>query len=415
MRPASDLKPRNIIVTPNGAVKVLDFGLAKAFATDSSDVDRSPLPTVTSMGTQEGLIIGTPAYMSPEQARGHGVDKRTDIWAFGCILYEMLTGRSAFGAITVSDTIAAVLEREPDWTALPQRTPAAIRRLLRRCLSKDKKDRLSDPSVVRIEIDEAQTESPLLDVGVARNARRRERLAWLSALVLISLLGTAAILWPSRVDLSSAVRPTRFTVQVPEPIAQTYTWLELAAAPDGRSVVFVGARENDDVLWLRTIADDMLRPLKGTENAKSPFWSPDGRYIGYSANGKLWKTTPTSGAVELLCDGCSAVTASWTAGNEILFADEFTISRVSASGGRPTVIIKPEPNHGALFPHALPDGRHFIYLDRIDVGGGEHVSYVASLDGQTRRALVRASSRVEYAAPGHLLVRAQRHSAGTTL
>jgi Tol biopolymer transport system component len=396
-----DLKPANIKITPDGRVKLLDFGLAKAFNARKIDGEAEP-PTETA--TLEGMVLGTTAYMSPEQARGQEIDTRTDIWAFGCILYEALTGRHPFRANTASDTIAAILQREPDWAALPERTPPGIRRLMRRSLKKEKKDRLPDASIVRIEIADVSGESSAVDTSISI-VRRRERLAWISAAAIVGVVGAAAtILWTARADdaVDTAVL-TRFTVSVPEPIAQTQTWLELAAAPDGRSIVFVGARDNQDVLWLRTIGDVALRPLKGTENAKSPFWSPDGRYIGFSANGKLWKTTPTGGTVELLCGTCRAVTASWTTDNQILFADEFTVSRVSASGGQPTVVITPPANHGVLLPHALPDGRHFIYLDRVDVGGGEHVSYLASLDGQSRRELVRASSRVEYVSPGYLL------------
>ena len=174
-----DLKPGNIMVTSGGKVKVLDFGLAKALGGKNAPSDPSQPSTLTMAETREGWILGSPAYMSPEQARGQEVDKRTDIWALGCILFEMLTGRSPFTANTVSDTIAAVLEREPDWAALPARTPSAIRRLLRRCLNKFKNNRLADASVVRMEIDEAQIESAPLPVGTPRTLRRGERLAWM--------------------------------------------------------------------------------------------------------------------------------------------------------------------------------------------------------------------------------------------
>ena len=223
-----DLKPANIKIRPDGVVKVLDFGLAKAVAPPGSAANRSQLTHQEMDGTRDGAILGTAAYMSPEQARGQAVDKRTDIWAFGCVLFEMLTGRNAFAGETVSDTLAAILEREPPWTALPDTTPPAVRRLLQRCLEKDPKRRLRDIGDARVELEGSQSDAPVAPSPPQPASRLRERLAWLSALALVTLIAVATGLWVIR---SAAPPPeTRFNITTP-PTRD----LSMAIAPDGQN------------------------------------------------------------------------------------------------------------------------------------------------------------------------------------
>ncbi len=255
-----DLKPANIKITPDGVVKVLDFGLAKAFVGDASGPDLSQSPTATAGGTREGMILGTAAYMSPEQARGKPVDKRTDIWAFGCVLYEMLTGRAAFAGETISDTIAAILEREPEWRALPAQTPAGIRQLLRRCLDKDPKRRLRDIGDARIEIDDVQS-GLQQDGRVAQApAGSRRRLAWTSALALIALIAAAMGVWALRP--APTAPEARLEINTPPTRDPS-----LAISPDGLKIVFVGRSAGQSQLWLRSLDSPLARPLPGTERA----------------------------------------------------------------------------------------------------------------------------------------------------
>jgi eukaryotic-like serine/threonine-protein kinase len=405
-----DLKPANIKVRRDGTVKVLDFGLAKALAPAPPDTDQSQSPTITTPAmTRMGVVLGTAAYMSPEQACGRAIDQRTDIWSFGCVLFEMLTGHRAFGGTGVSETLARVIERKPDFSLLPGKVPAPVVRLLHRCLEPDPKRRLHHIADARLDLDESLA-APHPAAG-AEGSRVDRRRAFFNAFApwMVAAVGVAAaaIAWVGRASAPAALPPaTRFTVALPPGIDFPDSWLELAAAPDGRSVVFVGARRNVNLLWLRTLDDDTLRPLGGTEDARSPFWSPDGRSIGFSANGKLWRTTPTGGTVELISDVGNPMNGSWSPSGEILFENRDVsdinrvgIYRVPAGGGQPKLLIAaPGANRFPAWPHALPDGKHFIYFE-----WGSKKAYIASIDGQASRPLAQVSSRAEYAAPGYVL------------
>ena len=397
-----DLKPANIKVRTDGTVKVLDFGLAKALdSTSAGTADVTALPTITSpaLMTGVGMILGTAAYMSPEQARGQAINKRTDIWAFGCVLFEMITGRRVFPGATISDTIAAVLERSPDWAALPPATSPSVRHVLARCLEKDPKHRWRDIGDVRIELDDAETRQPQTDGASPKPSRAGERAAWALLVALTAVV--AAVVTPlSRKAPTPA--ETRFNVFFPRGVAADFA--QLAISPDGQQIVVAPSVGGEQPLWLRPLASTSGRLLTGTEGARFPFWSPDGRSIGFFADGKLKRLDVNSQAIQILADAPVARGGAWQADGTILFAPNAAgpLFRVPATGGAPAVATHLEAgqnDHRA--PLILPDQRHVLYYAR----GTPQVRgvHVARLDGTETKRLLDADGAAVYTRSGHLL------------
>jgi len=400
-----DLKPANIKVRPDGTVKVLDFGLAKALEPSHGPADVSQSPTITSPAmTRMGVILGTAAYMSPEQAKGRAADKRSDVWAFGCVLYEMLTGKRAFGGDDVSDTMAFILTKDPDWIGLPANTPGSIRRLLRRCLEKDRTRRLADVADARIEIDEALTAPDAELAGVPGVSRgRRERIAWSVAGVLAVLLVIALI--PATLYIRRPVAeplPTRFEIQTPPTSNPT----SFALSPDGRQLAFVATAEGAPRLWVRPLDQVTTQTLGGTEGASYPFWAPDGRAIGFFAGGKLKRIDLAGGTPQVLADAPSERGGTWNRDGVIVFAPAAfsPLMRVAATGGTPVAVTRLVAGEGShRWPQFLPDGRRFLF----SMGFGRsatHGVYVGALAGGEPTRVLEAETAAQYAPPGALLL-----------
>ena len=395
-----DLKSANIKITEDGKIKVLDFGLGKALAPALSEEDLSQSPTAAYSGTMAGVIMGTAPYMSPEQARGRTVDQRTDVWAFGCVLYEALTGKKPFEGETVTDTLAAVVRAEPEWSALPQTTPSSIRRLLRRALTKERARRLPHMGAARLEIDDAGDETSV-DNAAEPSRQRRLPLA-LTALLLVTMSGFAV--WA--ITRPSAPRLVRLVISASPDEAFYFGGNPpgIAISPDGTHVIYRSDRQQ-----LRIRALDQFEASSLANLGTNPFVSPDGEWIGFFADGALKKIATRGGPAITLCavDGFPRG-ASWGPDDTIVFAsrDSEGLKRVSALGGEPetlTVVDRESGETNHRWPEVLPDGRAVVF--EVDRRGGIESSSIAvlSLDTGDVRELLTGGSFPRYAPTGHLV------------
>jgi Tol biopolymer transport system component len=419
-----DLKPANARLTPEGKVKVLDFGLAKSSISEAAHLSSAThSPTLAHTGTAVGLILGTAAYMAPEQARGQAVDKRADIWAFGCVLYEMLTARPPFDGETITDLVVSVMSREPDWMLLPAATPARVIELLQRCLKKDPRERLRDIGDARIEIDEVirQPQTPAIVAATRLRARHSPSLRTLLGLAgaaaagaivtALFMMSKAAAPGPAVAQPGGAVRAS---IELPSTaLLALGTHIPLvgfdsnvvALSSDSRYLAYVGQSASGTMVYLRELAGSDVTPLAGTTGAIHAFFSPDGRWLGFLTNDKVKKIALNGGAPITIADAREPVRARWTRDDTIYFSEYYgmRLSRVAAGGGTPTP-IGPSDDAARSFSDVLPDGKWALRTDSVRSISADYANVsLVSLTGGASKVLLRAGYDARFVPPASLL------------
>jgi eukaryotic-like serine/threonine-protein kinase len=414
-----DLKPANIMITPQSVVKVLDFGLAKAVSGDPDAVaDINQHETVNANTTEVGLILGTPTFMSPEQARGEPTDKRTDIWAFGCVLYQMLTCQSAFGRENMIDTLAAIVEGEPDLSALPPNTPAGIRRLIPRCLEKDPRGRLRDigDAIPLLNEKDTPTADYVTSVATPKNTRRNV-LTWVLVAAFCAALGAGlAFLFIPRPSPPS-VAVVKSTIMLPPgaTLVSGDRELPLAVARDGSRVAYVVNEDGRQLLYVREMNSLEAHAIPGSEDASHPFFSPDAQSIGYFAHGALQTVAINGGPPLRICDAADvSMGGTWSSDHTIVFGSYgLDLMRVSDAGGAPAAIAGSKP---ASWPEALPDGKTVLFTTgsgstpnayaTMPIAGGEKhiVAKLSNSQLQASSVIGSGGNLLEaHAVPGYIL------------
>ena len=400
-----DLKPANIKITPDDDIKILDFGLAKAFHEEAPVTDSSQSPTL-SRGTQLGAIMGTASYMSPEQARAKALDHRTDVWSFGCCLYEAVTGKKAFDGETVTDVLSAILEREPDWSALAEPTPLAVRGVLARCLTKDAARRYHHLADARLDL-EGRRDRTEREVSTSISFRERLFAPLILGVILVASIAVWAVLRP---DPSAPRRIQRFAISLPS--GGGLESVGSAFSPDGSHLVFVGSVDDGTQLYVRPLNEVDAVPLRGTEGASQPFFSPDGKWVGFFAGRKLKKVPLAGGPALVIADVPGPPRgASWGPNDDIFCAwlGASGVFRVSSEVGNPESVTTTDREKGDGFhywPEVLPGGRAFLFSSGRSEGS-QNVE-VQDLGTGERKVLVRDGASPRYASSGHLIFLRER-------
>jgi len=412
-----DLKPTNIALTPDERVKVLDFGLAKALEPDSV-IDATHSPTLSFGATRAGVILGTAAYMSPEQAKGKAADKRSDVWAFGAVLFEMITGKRAFEGEDVSDTLAAVLRGDPEWTLLPADLPPSIAALIRGCLQKDRQARVADISVVRFLLGDPMGTSLTMAGGAPRSvvsaapASRTAWLPWAVAAVLAVALAAVATLWLSR-PARLPLPPQRVNADLGADVSMVNAFgANAVLSPDGRALAVVAQRTPGEPqqIYIRRLDQLQAAPLAGTERAVNPFFSPDGQWIAFFSQGKLKKIAVTGGAVVTLCDAPNPRGGSWGDDGMIVFQpsseSSTVLSRVSSAGGQPEKLFQLVKDEVLQrWPQVLPGSKAVLFTSATSqVAGFDAADIVVQrVPNGERKIVQRGGYYGRYLASGHLV------------